>query len=214
MKKIIVFIMMLLPVAASAQEPAAQQLATAVARLNTAQTGAEYQQLANQFQRLAAASPEQWLPVYYAAVANMRLAFLNKEKAMLFSAQAEAQIKQALGLVKKAGGNPKDASEVYTVYSFIERSRVEADPMVNGRKYGPKAGQYLAQARQLDPQNPRALYLDGLIKFQTPAMWGGDKQKAKELLAAALQQFEAAPASAEAPQWGKTDCKNMLEQAK
>lgn len=214
MKKIIVFLMMALPFAASAQEPAAQQLATAVSRLNTAHATAEYQQLANQFQRLAAAQPEQWLPVYYAAVANMRIAFLNKEKAMLFSAQAEEQIKQAISLLKKGGGNPKDEAEVYTVYSFIERARVEADPMVNGRKYGPLAGQYLTQARKLDPQNPRALYLDGLIKFQTPAMWGGDKEKAKELFAAALQQFATPPASAVAPQWGQSDCKSMQEQAK
>jgi hypothetical protein len=188
-----------------------QQLAAAVAKLNTAASIADYQQLANEFGRLAAAAPTQWLPAYYAAYSNTRIAFLQKdpERAMQFSNLAEEQIKKAEAIVKPVG-DQKELAEVYTVYSFVNRSRVEADPMVNGRKYGPAAGAHLGKARQLDPTNPRALYLDGLVKFKTPAMWGGDKKKAKELFEQALKQFEVKPASAVAPQWGRADCEKMI----
>lgn len=189
-----------------------QQLATAVAKLNTAVSIADYQQLANEFGRLAAAEPTQWLHAYYAAYSNAKIAFVQKDpdRAAQFSNLAEEQIKKAEAIVKP-GGDQKELAEVYTVYSFINRSRVEADPMVNGRKYGPTAGAQLTKARQLDPANPRALYLDGLIKFKTPAMWGGDKKKAKELLKEALKQFEVKPASTVAPQWGRADCEKMLQ---
>lgn len=180
----------------------------AVSQLNAAQTPAAYQELANTFQRQASADAKSWLPLYYAAVCNMKLAFLQKEKAMALSAIAEEQIVKAEALVP--AGNNKDMAEIYTVKSFIERSRVEADPMSNGRKYGPIAGKYLAKARQLDPQNPRALYLDGHIKYHTPALWGGDKDKAKALFSEAMQHFNQPPASTVAPQWGKADCQKML----
>ncbi len=189
------------------------RLETAVAKLNNAATIGDYQQLANEFTRLSAASPGEWLPIYYAAVSNMKLAFLQKgnpERAMLFSNQAEDQIKKAEEIAKPAN-NQKDLSEIYCVYSFVNRSRVEADPVTNGRKYGPVAAEQLAKARKLDAANPRALYLDGLIKFQTPPMWGGDKKKAKELFEAAIKQFAQPPASAIAPQWGKKDCEAMLK---
>lgn len=208
MKKIIVFMAAALMTAFTlmAQNP---QLEGAVAKLNNAGTTADYQQLANEFQRLAGAAPGEWLPQYYAAVSNMQLAFLNKEKALLYADQAEQQIKKAQALMNSSG-NKKDQAEIYTVLSFINRSRVEADPMTNGRKYGPAAGEQLAKAQKLDPANPRALYLEGRIKYQTPAMWGGDKTKAKELFAAAIQQFNVAPASAVAPQWGKADCEKAI----
>jgi hypothetical protein len=188
------------------------QLENAVAKLNTATSISDYQQLANEFGRMAAAEPTQWLPVYYAAYSNAKIAFLQKDpdRAAQFSNLAEEQIKKAEAIVKP-GGNQKELAEVYTVYSFINRSRVEADPMVNGRKYGPTAGAQLTKARQLDPTNPRALYLDGLVKFKTPAMWGGDKKKAKELFEQALKQFEVKPASAVAPQWGRADCEKMIQ---
>lgn len=188
------------------------QLENAVAKLNTAVSIADYQQLANEFGRLAAAEPTQWLPVYYAAYSNTRIAFLQKDpdRAAQFSNLAEEQIKKAEAIVTP-GGNQKELAEVYTVYSFMNRSRVEADPMVNGRKYGPTAGAQLTKARQLDPANPRALYLDGLFKFKTPAMWGGDKKKAKELFEQALKQFEVKPASTVAPQWGRADCEKMIQ---
>ena len=206
MKKIIASLAALLVMfTAKAQSP----LEGVVSRLNTARTAGEYQQLANEFQRLAGAAPNDWLPVYYAAVSNMRLAFLHKDKAMLFADQAETQIRKALELVTPAG-NQKDLAEVYTVYSFINRARVEADPMTNGRKYGPAAGQQLAQARKADPGNPRALYLDGHIKYHTPPIWGGDKKKAKELFAAALKQFDQKPSSGVAPQWGREDCEKAI----
>ncbi len=206
MKKIIASLAALLVVfTLKAQSP----LAGAVSRLNTAHTAGEYQQLANEFQRLAGAEPNDWLPAYYAAVSNMRLAFLNKDKAMLFADQAEAQIQKAVALVTPTG-NKKDLAEAQTVHAFVHRARVAANPMSNGRKYGPEAGKLLAQARKADPANPRALYLDGLIKYQTPAMWGGDKQKAKVLFAEALKQFEVKPASDVAPQWGREDCEKAI----
>ncbi|MGX5819195.1 hypothetical protein ACWKWU_13410 [Chitinophaga lutea] len=179
----------------------------AVARLNSTDTEAGYQELARTFLRLSADG--QWLPQYYAAVCHMQLAYLRKDKAMAYADLAEKEAQKAESLLP-AGATARERSEVYCLQAFIQRARVEADPRSNGRKYGPISGKLLAKARSLDAANPRATYLDGLIKLRTPAMWGGDKTKAKALLSEAKRQFTAQPANASAPQWGARDCEKIL----
>jgi hypothetical protein len=69
-------------------------------------------------------------------------------------------------------------------------------------------------AKQLNPDNPRAIYLHGWIKYYTPKMWGGDKKHAKVLLEEALEKLEAKPLSTVWPHWGKTECEEILKNYK
>jgi hypothetical protein len=174
----------------------------------------DYQSLANDFGRVTGAYPNEWLGHYYAAYCNVRIAWSyqqNTDKIEPFAKLAETQIQKAESL---AGADNKALSEIYCVHSMADRAYIFISPLSNGRKYGPIANQYLEKAKKANPDNARAIYLDGWVKYYTPKLWGGDKDKAKELLQQAAEKLKSATSSALFPHWGKTDCDALLAQYK
>lgn len=193
-----------------------QQLTTAVAQLDNAKTAKALQGLSTQFASIAASQPNNWLPYYYAALCNARIGFLYRddgESIESFSNDGETYAKKAQELLKASGSN-KDKAELYTVISMVYRTKVFINPMTYGPKFGPTAQQYLDQALKLDPENPRALYLQGWTKYETPKMWGGDKDKAKTLLQEASAKLQQQTASGAQPHWGKTEVAELLAKFK
>ncbi|MCV6603944.1 MAG: tetratricopeptide repeat protein [Porticoccaceae bacterium] len=64
-----------------------------------------------------------------------------------------------------------------------------------------KATKALKKARELEPQNPRALLMLGVAKFQTPGVFGGSSKKALALLKEGL----AGVTEDDPINWGKVD---------
>jgi len=191
-----------------------QAIAPFVTHAHNAVTVADFQSLANDFARVANAYPTEWLGYYYAAWCNVHIAWAYQQdgdKIEPFAKLAEAQIRKAESL---AGSDNKALSEIYCIWSMVDRAYIFISPMSNGRKYGPVANQYLEKARKANPDNARALYLDAWVKYNTPKLWGGDKDKAKELLQQALTKLQGAASSPNFPHWGKSDCDAMLAQYK
>ncbi len=71
---------------------------------------------------------------------------------------------------------------------------------------------YAAFCNATNPDNPRAIYLEGWEKFSTPKMWGGDKTKAKELLTSAKQKLDNNTSPGIEPHWGKKEVDELLKQ--
>ena len=218
MKKVIFMTMTACVILAAsyAQDTNDQPLQAAVTKLDKATTPKEYQQLATEFAGLAAQQKTNWLTWYYAAFCNAKIGWLYEndgEKIEPFANEAATQIKQALSLLDTAT-QKKELSEVYCVLSMVNRAKVFINPMTYGRQYGPVAGQYLQRAKKANPDNPRAIYLEGWEKYATPKMWGGDKKKAKELLEQALQQLNAQAATGNSPHWGKQEVEALLKKLK
>jgi len=184
-----------------------------IAKLGQALTVSDYQSLANDFARVSGAFPQQWLGYYYTAYCNVRIAWSyqnDADKIGPYAKLAETQISKAETLAASEGANSKDQSEIFCIRSMIDRSYIFISPMSNGPKYGPSSNSYIDKAIKANPDNPRALYLDGWVKYNTPKMWGGDKDKAKVLLQQALDKLKAAPAVSPFPGWGKEDCERLL----
>lgn len=214
MKKTIGIILLAFSVMqAQAQNTTDPSLKAATEKLNKATTAKEYQQLAGEFVTIAEANSGQWLPWYYAAYCNAKTGWLYKEdgeKIEPFADKADVQIKKAKALLDSST-QQKELSEVYCVMSMANRARVFINPMTYGRQYGPAAGKYTQLARALNPENPRALWLEGWEKYSTPKMWGGDKKKAKELLQQSVQLLSAEQAVNNYPHWGKQDAEALLK---
>ena len=198
-------------------------IAPYVDKLDNTASVAGYQALANDFIRVTTAYPNEWMGYYYAAYCYTRIAWSyqdNGEKIEPFARQAETLIRKAESL---AGSDNKAISEIYCVFSMVDRAYIFISPMSNGRTYGPPANQYIEKAKKANPDNARALYLDGWVKYNTPKLWGGDKKAAKELLQQALEKLKASPASPANsaspastvfPHWGKADIELLLAQYK
>lgn len=214
MKKVLFLAVTIVSIIASthAQNANSSQIHSAVTRLASATNVGNYQQLANEFQNIARSQKTNWLPWYYAALCNAKIGWLFQDDGDLiepFAKKADEQIQKSLSLLDTSK-QKKELSEVYCVLSMIKRANVFINPMTYGREYGPAASQYIQSARQVDPQNPRAIYLEGWEKYATPKMWGGDKKKAKELLELAAKQLHNQQGSDGYPTWGKKEVEDVL----
>src|SRR5690348_8126392 len=199
-----------------AQEAYTQQLQAAVTKLDNANAVKDYQQLANDFLRIAGAQKTQWLPYYYAAFCNAKVGWLKQESdpdnIAPFADKAEQEIQKAQTLIDTTR-QKKELSEIYCVQMMLNQARVFINPQTYGPQYGRTAFNYIQLAKQTNPDNPRMLYLLGWQKFATPKMWGGDKALAKQLLTEAKQKLDAQSPGIE-PQWGKKEAAEILKQLK
>jgi len=173
----------------------------------------DYQDLTEGFLRIADAHKTQWLPYYYAAYCNAKIGWLYQddgEQVEPYANKGDEEIKKALSLLDTTR-DKKGLSEVYCVMSMVNQAKVFINPMTYGRQYGPSAARYVQLAKAANPDNPRALYLEGWEKYTTPKMWGGDKKKAKEILLAAKQKFDGqADGEPSRPHWGRQDVDELL----
>ncbi|MCS7037844.1 MAG: hypothetical protein NZM41_14345, partial [Saprospiraceae bacterium] len=89
--------------------------------------------------------------------------------------------------------------------SMAASMRVRLSPIFNGARYGRLADEMLEKAQQINPDNPRVYVQRASNLYFTPRMWGGDKEKAREVLVVAERKFSAfQPASELHPDWGRS----------
>ncbi len=178
--------------------------------LDSAMQKGNARELANNFERIGDAENLQWLPYYYAAYANILSTYTEKDKSKVdaIADKAEELIIKAEGL---AG---KETSETAVIKSMIASSHMMVDPQSRYMTYGASSSQNMEKAQELDPSNPRAVYLEAQQKFYTPAAFGGGKDVAKPLFEKAFKMFDTfKPASELHPTWGKSATQYFLAQA-
>lgn len=211
---LILVIFMVQSVSRAQREAFTKQMESAVSRLDNAKSVGDYQKLANDFMRIGTGNQAQWLPHYYAAFCNTRIGWLyekvDPEKIEPFITVAAQQIAKAKSLIDTAT-EKKELAEIYCVMSMVKRGWVFINPMTYGREYGTASKMYFEMAKAIEPENPRVLYLDAWEKYNAPKMWGGDKDKAKELLTLAIQKLESNPSKGIYPRWGKSVCEEILK---
>lgn len=168
-----------------------------IAALDTTRDPQALQSLANNFERIAGAEKNEWLPGYYAAYCYASMTYNSKGSAI------DNLCDKADALINRADSLSPNNSEIYVVKAQIRSARISVNPMVRGQKYGTESAELREKAKQLDPANPRPYYLEGTANFYTPPMFGGGKDKAKPVFEKAQKMFETfKPASSIAPHWG------------
>lgn len=169
------------------------------------------QEIANQFERVAGAEPNEWLPGYYAANSYILLGFYGKDLL-----EKDNFLDKAEGLLKKSEsilGKPND--EILVLKAYLAQSRLAADPVNRWEKYGALFTDFLSAAKGVNGENPRIYYLEGQSLFFTPEEYGGGKKVAKPLLDKAIQKFSTfKPESSIHPNWGKSEAEWMAAQGK
>jgi hypothetical protein len=171
--------------------------------------------LSNSFERIGDAEKNQWLPYYYAALAQVNAAYgLSLGKQGMANVTDPMADKAEL-LINKADALSNNNSEIYVVKKMIATLRMMVDPMNRYMQYGPQAQEALDMALKLNPENPRVYMLQGEDKFFTPEQYGGSKTEAKTLFEEALKKYDAfKPASSIDPVWGRGTTQYFLSQIK
>jgi hypothetical protein len=175
--------------------------------------------LSNSFECIGDAEKTQWLPYYYAALAQINAGnFIMSTQDLMagtMAATLDPLADKGEQLLNKAEAMKKDNSEIFVVKKMIASMRMMGDPMNRFMQYGPQATQALETAKKLDPSNPRIPYLEAIDKFYTPEQYGGSKTEAKKLFEEALKKYDAfKPESSIHPAWGRGATLYFLTQVK
>jgi hypothetical protein len=173
--------------------------------LDSAKTIDQLQSIAGTFERIGDAEKTQWLPYYYAALAQTWIGWnpdtkdkdANSQKINAYLAKAEAIEKNA---------------ETYAVENMSATQQMLVDPQSRYMTNGKDAAEALQKGLALDPNNPRLYYLQAMSLFGTPPQFGGGKDKAKPVFEKSVALFKAAQPKPLYPTWGQKQAETMLAQ--
>jgi len=206
MQKTLLFFALLISLSGVAQsDKYVQTMKNNIALLDSAKSIDQLQSLASTFERIGDAEKTQWLPYYYAALAQTWIGWnpatkdkdANSQKINAYLAKAEAIEKN---------------SELYAVENMSSTQQMLVDPQSRWMTNGKDAGEALQKGLAADPNNPRLYYLQGMSLFGTPSQYGGGKDKAKPLFEKSVALFKAAQPKPLYPTWGQKQAEDMLAQ--
>ncbi|RYZ49116.1 MAG: hypothetical protein EOO14_21125, partial [Chitinophagaceae bacterium] len=174
-----------------------------VVAVDSVRSTSELLALSAAFERIGDAEKTQWLPYYYAALAQVNAAYMQGME-NLNPGKVDPMADKAEALLTKAEANVQKNSEIFVLKKMIASLRMMGDPMNRWQTYGPLATEALQTAKAMDPNNPRVFLLEAQDKFFTPEQFGGSKAEAKKLFEEALKKYETfKPATPLDPTWGK-----------
>jgi tetratricopeptide (TPR) repeat protein len=175
--------------------------------LDSAKTTQDFQSVSNAFERIGDAEKTQWLPYYYAALAQTRIGWLDK------SVDKDQLAIKINALCDKAEALDKNA-DLYTIRNMVATQQMMVDPSTRWQTYGQQASEALQKGMEMDPNNPRLYYLQGQSVFNTPPAYGGGKDKAKPIFEKAIELFKKESPKPLYPSWGLDQAQVMLAQCK
>ncbi|THU41399.1 hypothetical protein FAM09_04630 [Niastella caeni] len=185
-------------------------MTTNIAQFDSAKTADDMLAVSAAFERIGDAEKNQWLPYYYASLAQVIYSFMKNDMP-----NNDALAGKAEQLLTKAEGMKPNNSEISCIKSMIATLRMLVNPQQRWQQYGAVIQQELENAKKQDPTNPRPYYLQGQNLRNTPEQFGGGCNSAKPMLEEAVKKFEAfKPASSIDPSWGKLQAEKVLEGCK
>jgi hypothetical protein len=172
---------------------------------DSAKTTADFQAVAAAFERIGDAEKTQWLPYYYAGLALTMAGWQDSKL------DKEANAERAKSFCDKAEAIEK-TSEICEIRNMAATQEMMIDPQTRWATYGKQASEALQTGMKLNPNNPRLYYLQGMSVFNTPASFGGGKEKAKPIFEKAVELFKAEQPKPLYPRWGQKQAEDMLAQ--
>jgi len=181
-----------------------------IRKLYQTQNPEELVEMGNTFDRIGRKESNQWLPFYYASYANVSILFfspdLSADEKNRYLDQAQEELDAAFKIKSKE-------SESYVLQALIDQMRITAQG--DARQYSGLAGEALAKAELLDPQNPRVYYVKATNLFYRPKEFGGGAEVAKPLFEKAAALFEKSKEKETLlPAWGRQPNQMMLEKCR
>ncbi|MFO7524047.1 MAG: hypothetical protein R6W68_01205 [Ignavibacteriaceae bacterium] len=177
-------------------------------KIGTAQTPNDYIKIANNFERIALAEKEKWLPYYYSAFCYTLANYSDTS-----NTRKEIYLDKAVAFLQTADSLEQNNSEIFTLMGMIAQARMQIDSMNRWMKYGAEAENSFRKAMEIDPTNPRPEYLIGIGLFYTPQQFGGGPVPAKPILERSLEKYNSfIPQNDLMPDWGREMVEQLLKQ--
>ncbi|MES1197935.1 MAG: hypothetical protein ABUL41_01505 [Chitinophagaceae bacterium] len=206
MKKIITMIALFATISGYAQsDKYVAAMKKNLALFDSVKTTTEYQSLAAAFERIGDAEKTQWLPYYYAGLALTTAGWADAK------IDKDGNAEKVKALCDKADAIEK-SSEICEIRNMAATQQMMVDAQSRWASYGQEASAQLKRGMELNPNNPRLYYLQGMSVFNTPEQFGGGKSKAKPVFEKAVTLFKAEQIKPLYPRWGQKQAEDMLAQ--
>ena len=186
-----------------------QAIEGSLLKLHTSESLDEAKEAINMLERISLAAPDTWQAHYHYAYGNIMLSLRESDAGVKdhLLDLAEASIEKG----QQADGDP---SELLTLQAFVYQARISVDDS-RAMQYSGKARNTLGRALGINPDNPRALFLNGQNIFYTPEAFGGGSKNALPFFEKAVHNYQSnQPESALEPSWGEEAAQAMLEQCR
>jgi len=208
MKKILFAVAMIAAMNVQAQsDKYVDAMKAKLSLFDSAKTSADYQSLSDGFARIGDAEKTQWLPYYYAGLALSTMGWMDQK------IDKDANADKIKSYCDKAEANttsPTDKAEIFALRNMAATQQMLVDPQTRWQTSGMEASTDLQTGMQLDPNNPRLYYLQGMSLFGTPEQFGGGKDKAKPVFQKAVDLYKSFVVKPLYPDWGQKQATDKL----
>lgn len=180
-----------------------------IAKMYSSYSVDAYLQVANQFAVIGKAEPDEWLPWYYHANANIILIYMDVnadfDKKQIYLKKAEKSLNMILEKF------PKE-SEIQVMNAFYAVSNMAIDP-ANAATFIPRYSAAVPKAFELEPENPRARFFKLASNIGEAQFFGKPTDQYCEQLNVLNEEWDLyEPKSTIHPRWGKDEVtKKMTE---
>lgn len=164
----------------------AKGMTRAIQMMNESSSPESFHESIKQFEELAATYPDQWLPCYYQAQALAMLSLREKDIPTI-----DRNLDRAQEAIEKADSIHAEESEIYVIKALLNLGRITVDPVGRGAVYFETVSSDILKARELNPENPRAHFIQALLTLYMPEFLGGGPAGAKPKFMEAAEKFKS-----------------------
>ena len=158
MTKILVALLCVAAISGYAQsDKYMQAMKNNLSQFDSVKTTEQYQALAATFERIGDAEKTEWLPYYYSALALLTPAWPDTK---IDKDANGAKIKALRDKAEPRTKEDADKAEILSIRNMTATQPMLVDPQNRWMSYGQEGANYLKQAKDLDPENPRLAYLE------------------------------------------------------
>lgn len=186
-KALFLLSLILMTIAAMAQgKKYNKAMASVIEQMNESTDPLTELELVSGFEEIADAYPDQWLPAYHAARILISGNFSNPEPD-----EKDLLLEQARKLLDRAFKLAPEESELFVLDALYYIGMMSVDPESRGPIYYMDAMDAIGKSKSLNPDNPRAFYMDAMMTLNMPEFMGGGPGPAKPIFLEAMEKFKA-----------------------
>ena len=160
-------------------------MSSAIEALHKAGDAAGEMELVPSFEEIALNYPDQWLPSYHASRILVTSSFEESDYS-----KSDALLDRAKLSLDKVMKIAPDESEAQVLEALYYIGLMSVDPQVRGQLYYEDVVAAIQKSLSLNPENPRAYFLDGMMTSNMPEFMGGGPAAAKPILLEAAEKFK------------------------
>ena len=157
----------------------------AVEEMQVAPDAASEMELVPSFEDIAQKYPDQWLPSYHASRILVTSSFEESD-----GSKSDTLLDCAKKLLDSTMKLVPEESEVHVLAALYYIGMMSVEPEVRGPLYYEDAMIAIEKSLSLNPENPRAYFMDGLMTANMPEFMGGGPEAAKPIFLEAQKKFQ------------------------